>query len=122
MSQLRSDLWCAAFIRRHNDLGEAAVIVRKGDPVAGQVWIEIDHLDGSVTLLAPAPAPFYESRSADRLFEVRLARVPPADSRERIEREGRFDSDFWLLGLETRASAYGIDVVTDKKPEQDPFR
>ena len=121
MSLLRSDLWCAAFIRRHNDLGEVAVLIRKGDPVAGQVWIEIDHLDGSVTLLAPAPAPYYEGGTADRLFEMRLARVSPADVRERIDREARFDSDFWLIGLETRASDYGIDIVTDKKPEKDPF-
>ena len=122
MSQLRSDLWCAVFVRRHNDLGEAAVIVRRGDPVAGQIWIEIDHLDGTVTLLAPAPAPYYEREAADRLFEVRLARVPAADARERIEREGRFDSDFWLIGLETRAKAYGVDIVSDKKNDKDPFR
>ena len=50
MSTLRADLWCAVFVRRHNDLGNMCVVSRRGDPIAGQVWIEVDHLDGSVTL------------------------------------------------------------------------
>ena len=117
MSQLRSDLWCAAFVRRHNDIGESAVVVRKGDPIAGQIWIEIDHLDGTVSLYAPAPAPYYEDRTTDRLFDLRLAGVPPAEARDRVEREARFDSDFWLLGLETRAKEYGIDTIVDKQAD-----
>ena len=36
MDQLRSDIWCAAFVRRHNDLGQFCVVAQKGDPVAGQ--------------------------------------------------------------------------------------
>ncbi|MBU1176331.1 MAG: DUF1491 family protein [Alphaproteobacteria bacterium] len=115
MPQLRSDLWCAAFVRRHNDIGDRAVVVRKGDPVAGQVWIELDHLDGTVTLFAPAPAPYYEEKSHDRLFERRLTRAAPEAARDRMEREARFDSDFWLLGLETRSDNPGIDVVSDGK-------
>lgn len=118
MSQLRSDLWCAAFVRRHNDIGELAVVARKGDPVAGQVFVEVDHLDGSVSLFAPAPAPYYTEGTADRLFELRLSRVPPHEVRERMERESRFDSDFWLLGLETRATEYGIQTIPDTRSKQ----
>lgn len=121
MSQLRADLWCAAFVRRHNDIGEPAVVIRKGDPVAGQIWIEIDHLDGTVSLYAPAPAPFYEGRTADRLFEPRLQRATQLDVRERVEREARFDSDFWLIGLETRKSEFGFETIP-RKPDEDPFR
>ncbi len=112
MSQLRSDLWCAAFVRRHNDLGEMTVIMRKGDPIAGQIWIEIDHLDGTVSLFAPAPAPYYaEKMVQDRLFENRLSHVGQEDAQKRIEQEARFDSDFWLIGLETRAADYGIETI-----------
>ncbi len=42
----RSDLWAAAFVRRHNDIGHICVVSRKGDPIAGQIFIEIDHLNG----------------------------------------------------------------------------
>lgn len=111
MSHLRSDLWCAAFVRRHNDLGNVCVVVRKGDPIAGQVWIELDHLDGTVSLCAPAPAPYYQDKPGDRLFEMRLVRVPSDEAKTRIEREARFDSDFWLIGVETRSNALGIELV-----------
>ncbi len=121
MSQLRSDLWCAAFVRRHNDIGEIAIIARKGDPIAGQIWIEVDHLDGTVSLFAPAPAPYYADKNTDRLFEARLDHANPADAKQRIERESRFDSDFWLIGLETRNTDYGFDVVADPPPD-DPFK
>ena len=30
---LRTDLWVAAFVRRHNDLGHLCVISRKVDPI-----------------------------------------------------------------------------------------
>ena len=118
MSQLRSDLWCAAFVRRHNDIGEIAIVARKGDPIAGQVWIEIDHLDGTVSLYGPAPAPYYADKISDRLFQARLSHAPAADAKQRIERESRFDSDFWLIGLETRAKDYGFDIVEDNEPDE----
>ena len=116
MSQLRSDLWCAAFVRRHNDIGESAVVIRKGDPIAGQIWIEIDHLDGTVSLFAPAPAPYYAKKTSDRLFENRLSRVAPDEIKARIEQEARFDSDFWLIGLDTRKKDYGIETVDKEAP------
>src|SRR5690606_39927755 len=47
--------WCMAFVRRHNDLGDMCVVVRRGDPIAGQVFIEVDHLDGTRPLYTPAP-------------------------------------------------------------------
>ena len=73
---LRSDLWVAAFVRRHNDLGHICVIARKGDPAAGQIFIEIDHLDGTVSLFAPAPASS-EDRLDDRTFVPRFTRASP---------------------------------------------
>ncbi len=120
MSQLRSDLWCAAFVRRHNDLGETAVIIRKGDPIAGQIWIEIDHLDGTVSLFAPAPAPYYAKKTSDRLFENRLSCVAPEQARTRVEQEARFDSDFWLIGLDTRKTEYGIETIAAEAPVHKP--
>ena len=51
----RTDLWVAAFVRRHNDLGEICVVVSRGDPIAGQIFIEIDHLDGRRLTAHPAP-------------------------------------------------------------------
>ena len=45
---LRTDLWTSAFVRRHNDLGHICVVARRGDPLAGQIFLEVDHLNGTV--------------------------------------------------------------------------
>lgn len=112
MSQLRADLWCAAYVRRQNDLGRICVIARRGDPIAGQIWVELDHLDGTASLFAPAPGLLYaEERSSDRLFQTRLDKVPHAEIAQRLAREAEFDPDFWLIALESRDKDPGLDLV-----------
>jgi hypothetical protein len=108
---LRTDLWAAAFVRRHNDLGHLCVISRRGDPIAGQIFLELDHLDGTVSLYAPAPTAARHDDGADRVFQQRFRAVPPQKVRERLDQEQRFDPDFWLITLEMRGSEIGIEVV-----------
>lgn len=110
MSSLRSDLWCGAFVRRHNDLGNMCVVSRRGDPIAGQVWIEVDHLDGTVSLFTPAPT-VSRRNSADLVFQRRFSHVEPLRVRERIEQEARFDPDLWVLSLDLRGDDPGVEVV-----------
>jgi hypothetical protein len=107
---LRSDLWCAAFVRRHNDLGNFCVVSRRGDAVAGQVFIEVDHLDGTASLFTPAPM---ASRRDDASleFQRRFSRVDPIRIRERIAQESRFDPDLWVLSLDLRGDDPGIELV-----------
>ena len=111
MSQLRSDVWSAAFIRRHNDQGNMCVVSRKGHLVAGQIWIEIDHLDGTMSLLAPAPSVAIEDDSSGRVFDRRLHRVEPGRCQERIAQELNFDPDIWVIALEFRADDVGVPVI-----------
>ena len=107
----RSDLWASAFVRRHNDIGEPCVVSHKGDPIAGQIFIEIDHLNGTVSLLTPAPSSAREEGDEDRLFVRRFERVEPAVVRERIEREAKFDPDLWVLSVEMRGDDPGVTLV-----------
>jgi hypothetical protein len=107
----RSDLWAAAFVRRHNDIGHICVVVRKGDPIAGQIFIEIDHLNGSVSLLTPAPSTAREDGDEDRLFVRRYERVEPGVVAERIAREVDFDPDLWVLALEMREDDPGVTLA-----------
>ena len=111
MSLLRSDLWVTAFLRRHNDLGHVCVIMRRGDPIAGQIFIEVDHLNGTVSLYTPAPAAARPDDSADWVFERRFEQVEPAKVRDRIAREADFDPDFWVVSLELRRGDLGILVI-----------
>lgn len=108
---LRTDLWAAAFVRRHNDLGHFCVISRRGDPIAGQVFIELDHLNGGTSLYVPAPAALRTDDGEDRVFQLRFDHVEPAKVAARIAQEANFDPDLWVIGLEMRAGDLGILVV-----------
>jgi hypothetical protein len=108
---IRSDLWASAFVRRHNDIGNICVVARRGDPIAGQIFIEIDHLNGTVTLLTPAPSSAREEGNEDRLFIRQLERVAPEAARARIEREADFDPDLWVIAVETRSDDVGVTLA-----------
>ncbi|HWU16049.1 MAG TPA: DUF1491 family protein [Devosia sp.] len=110
MASLRSDLWCSAFVRRHNDLGNMCVVSRRGDPIAGQVFIEVDHLDGTVSLFTPAPLVGREGNDAALVFQRRFRRVEAAKVRERIAQEIEFDPDLWVLSLDLRGEDPGIEL------------
>lgn len=112
MARLRSDIWVAAFVRRHNDLGNFCVISRRGDPHAGQIWVEIDHLNGTVSLYTPVPAAMLEDDSGHRYFQKRYDHTDPLTVRERIAREAEFDDDLWVLSLEMRGDAHGLDLIS----------
>jgi hypothetical protein len=111
MSPLRSDLWAAAFVRRHNDLGRICVVARRGDPVAGQIFVVLDHLNGTMSLFTPAPAAVRREDDPARVFQRRFDRVEPAKVEARIAREVDFDPDLWVLTVEMRENDPGIEVV-----------
>lgn len=109
-ARLRADLWCAAFVRRHNDLGHICVIARRGDPVAGQVWVELDHLNGTHSLFGPAPT-VLAGEDEERVFQCRFDRVERIKIAERLDREASFDPDFWIISLELRHGDTGLTIV-----------
>ena len=87
------------------------VVSRRGDPIAGQVFIEVDHLDGTVSLYTPAPMLSRTDDTAGLVFQLRLNHVEPLKVRERIEREVEFDPDLWVLSLDLRGDDVGIDLA-----------
>lgn len=107
----RTDIWVAGFVRRHNDIGHMCVVSRRGDPIAGQIFVEVDHLNGEVSLYTPAPAASLGDNTEDRVFQLRFDHVEPMKVSERIAREQDFDPDFWVVSLEMRGGELGIEVV-----------
>lgn len=107
----RTDLWVSAFVRRHNDIGHMCVVSRRGDPIAGQIFVEVDHLNGEVSLYTPAPAASLADNTEDRLFQLRFDHVEPDKVRERIAREHDFDPDLWVVSLELRSGDLGLEMV-----------
>lgn len=113
MSRLRSDFWVAAYLRRCAVEGIDAVLRRRGSAEAGAVFVKLDHLDGSASLFGPAPPSLVEIPGSDRLFTPLLARVPPLDIEERLKREMRFDSDLWLVEVDSREGRHNLDLAPD---------
>lgn len=113
MARLRSEMWVAAFVRRHNQQGRICVVARKGDAAAGQIWVEVDHLNGTASLFVPAPAGLGSIEGAERAFVCRFEKTDPADIRERIARETEFDPDLWVVVLEARDAEHGLTVGAD---------
>ena len=111
MSSIRAEIWCAAFVRRHNNLGNICVISKKGDPVAGQVWIEIDHLDNTLSLFTPAPSLLKNQNEDEWAFVCRFERAPAQEVKKRIALETGYDPDFWLITLESRSGEHGLNIV-----------
>ncbi len=103
-----------AFVRRHNDIGDMCVVVRRGDPIAGQVFIEVDHLDGTRSLYTPAPT-VSRGEEVGPVFQRRFARVDPARVRERIAQEINFDPDLWVLSLDRRGDDLDVDLVREDR-------
>jgi hypothetical protein len=108
---LRTDLWAAAFVRRHNDLGHMCVVSCKGDPIAGQLFIAVDHLNGTESLYTPAPSAARTDDGEDRVFQLRFDQVDPAKVRERIAQEQKFDPDLWVIAVELRRGELGLSLV-----------
>lgn len=118
MSSIRAEIWCSAFVRRHNDVGRICVFAKKGDPVAGQVWIEVDHLDGTSSLFAQAPGAMVADDAQDWVFQNHLSRAQNDEIRERLKREENFDPDFWLLVLEDPDGDHGLTLVKQPKSNE----
>jgi len=107
----RTDLFVAAFVRRHNDIGHICVITRRGDPIAGQIFVSVDHLNGTESLYVPAPMSARLENPEDRVFSLRLDKVEPLAVRERILREADFDPDLWVVSLEMRGGEPGLELA-----------
>ena len=119
MASLRSEIWCAAFVRKHNDKGNICVLSRKGDKSAGQIWIEVDHLNGTSSLFSQVSRAHYslsgqhEEDDGTLRFQCRIMRKPYDEAKQRLQREAEFDPDFWLLTLESPDSDHGLELAKE---------
>jgi len=112
--RLKSEILVSALIRRVFAAGGFAAVEHKGADAAGAIFVRQHFRDGLETLYGPAPQTSFEAEdSGDRLFERRLERVPPEAVAALIARERKFDSDLWLVEIET-------DDITDLLPLASP--
>lgn len=108
--RLKAGIWIKAYIRRLAGEGITAVVVRHGDDDAGAIFVRVNRLDGTSLLFGPAPAGLDEAQ-ADRpmmaLFDGR--RVADADADAYLARQRGFDSDLWIVDVESRDGRHFLD-------------
>ncbi|MBV8793189.1 MAG: DUF1491 family protein [Pseudolabrys sp.] len=115
--RLKSAIWVAAYVRRCNGAGSFAAVRRRGADEAGAIYIKINRLDGTATLYGPAPqSSFDDSRPSDRAFIAMLGSpqpVPEGEVDAKLAREIKFDSDLWVVEIESRdGSSFIEEIVT----------
>lgn len=98
--RVTSEFWVSALSRRVFAEGGFAAVLRKGAAEAGAIFVVARERDGALALFGPAPQSDYATaRPGERGF----ARLPSASQEEvdaRLEREARFDPDFWVVEIE----------------------
>ena len=119
--RLRTDIFVSAVMRRVFARGDFAAVEAKGAEAAGAVFVRQMFRDGRESLYAPAPQSLFDAHDSGlRLFETRLQREEAATVAAAIERERRFDSDLWVVAIETDDLGVLIDFAEDK-PKDDGF-
>jgi hypothetical protein len=112
--RLKTALWVAAYLRRCQIEGAAAVVRRRGAEEAGAIFVRISRLDGTSDLFGPAPQSVFDSsRGADRAFSASLAEQPAPDAAvdAYLARQIKFDSDLWIVEVEDRAGRNFLDSI-----------
>ena len=111
--RLKSGIWVAAYLRRCQVEGVAAVLRRRGAEEAGAIFIKVSRLDGNADLYGPAPqSAFDEARPSERVFSIALRRESPKpDIEAYLARQISFDPDLWIVEVEDRAGRHFLDHI-----------
>jgi hypothetical protein len=105
--RLTSEFWVSQLMRRVFNDGGYAAILRKGAAEAGAIFIRVQFRDGTASLYAPAPQTDYDTdKPQDRSFSPVLDKVAAAQIDAKLEREARFDADFWAVEIEPGSTAF----------------
>jgi hypothetical protein len=112
--RLKTGIWVAAYLRRCQIEGAAAVLRRRGAEEAGAIFIKVSRLDGTADLYGPAPqSAFDEARPSERAFSGALKNLPlpEADVESYLTRQFGFDPDLWIVEVEDRGGRHFLDHI-----------
>jgi len=103
---LSSDIWVAALIRRAEQAGAFAMVLRKGDARAGAVLVKVANRRlGEIRLYAEALR-----GDGERVWMEPQASRDEPDLDAYIERAARIDPDIWVVEIE---DAEGRSFLTE---------
>jgi hypothetical protein len=97
MVRLKSVIYVQALIRRCETAGASAYLVRRGADEAGAVFVKVNRLDGTCTVLSPA------RRGAERVWMRPLGEsTDEARAADYFAKQIRIDPDIWIVEIEDR--------------------
>ena len=91
--RLSSKLTAQACVRAAESLGHMAVILRRGDPDAGVLFVKALARDGSAALFGQT----IDMSGAPAWRAVMPGPTPEAEIDDRLAREARIDPDIWIV-------------------------
>lgn len=101
---LKTELWVKAHLRRCFTAGLTAVVVHKGAPEAGSVYVQVTISFDKVMIYVPAPGPTYDEEG-DRNWIKPLGDDPvtPQLAETYFRRQLSFDRDIWIIDIDDRS-------------------
>jgi len=110
--RLKSSVWVSAFLRTEQGQGAYVFIMKKGAEEAGAIFIVQNHLDASFSLFSPAPQAFFDAEDdGERKFEQSITHSNEQVITEYLDRQKKFDSDIWIVEIESRASELHLQIA-----------
>jgi len=111
--RVKTELWIRAYLRQRQSQGAFAAVVAHGHDDAGAILIKVSRLDGTAAVFGPAPVSFSDpdAGSGERRF-VRLHDgdwLAEREADEMIARQRSYDEDLWVVEVEDRLGAHGLD-------------
>lgn len=107
--RLKASIWISAYIRRLGTIPIPAMVIRRGDPDAGAIFIKINALDGTAQVLRPALLPLADGSDRAWTYVFTGEKPPEADADTYLARQAEFDGDLWLVEIEDRQGRHGLD-------------
>lgn len=101
---LKTEIWVKAHLHRCFGAGLTAVVVHKGAPEAGSVYVQVTMNRDQVRVFAPAPGPTYDN-DGNRTWVAPLGESPvtPQQAGDYFSRQLSFDRDIWILDIDDRS-------------------
>lgn len=106
-ARLKTGLWIQALIRRCDLAAIAVAVVARGDPDSGAVLLKFNGRDAGCRVLAQARGP---EGALVWLSSTGAAAVGETEADAYIARQRGYDSDLWVVEIETDKPEAVIDT------------
>jgi hypothetical protein len=107
---LSSDIWVGALIRRAEQAGAFAMVLRKGDPRAGAVLVKtVNRRDGTAQLYSEAVR-----GDGERVWMQPVPGRAEAELDEYLQRAIRRDPDVWVVEIEDAEGRHFLVEAVEK--------